>query len=143
MTLPQSDRGSATLELAVLSLGLLMLISVVVALGRFQVTAHAVEDAARAAARQASIARSAQDAQANAHSAAVTTLAAQGLQCTEMTVSLDTSGFTKSPGDPAQVSATVHCSVLLSETALPGLPGSRDVTATFTSPIDTFRESAP
>jgi hypothetical protein len=38
------------------------------------------------------------------------------------------------------VSATVTCTVSLSDLLVPGLPGSRTLTATFTSPLDPFRE---
>ena len=36
--------------------------------------------------------------------------------------------------------ATVACVVNLADLSLPGVPGTRTVTATATSPIDTYRE---
>ncbi|WP_386674932.1 hypothetical protein [Streptomonospora salina] len=112
----------------------------VVALGRFQIASHAVEDAARSAARQASIARTAEAAQQQAHGAAVQTLSAQSLQCDGMDVAVDTSALAKAPGETAHLTATVRCSLSLSQTALPGIPGQRLVERTFTSPVDTYRE---
>ena len=53
---------------------------------------------------------------------------------------MDTSGFASPVGPPANVTATVTCVVNLSDVAVPGLPGTRTITATMTSPLDTFRE---
>jgi len=43
-------------------------------------------------------------------------------------------------GTPATVTATVRCVVNLADLAVPGVPGARTVTATASSPVDTFRE---
>ena len=43
-------------------------------------------------------------------------------QCVSMTVTLDTSGFSRPVGTPASVAATVSCTVELSELSLPGQP---------------------
>ena len=51
-----------------------------------------------------------------------------------------TTGFATPVGTPATVSATVTCVVELSDLALPGVPGTRTVTVTVTSPLDTYRE---
>ena len=75
-----------------------------------------------------------------AQSGAARTLAAQGLQCTTTTVALDTSGFATPPGLSATVTATVSCPVRLSDLSVPGLPGTRTVSHTATSSLDTFRE---
>ena len=40
----------------------------------------------------------------------------------------------------ASVTATVTCVVNLSDVAVPGLPGTRTITATMSSPLDTYRE---
>ena len=68
------------------------------------------------------------------------TLAGQRLQCVSTTVAVNTSGFAVRPGQPATVSATVTCPVRLSDLAIPGLPGTRTVTHTAVSSLDTFRE---
>jgi Flp pilus assembly protein TadG len=139
----QRERGSATLELAVVSLGLLGVLALLAVAGRTQVAAHAVEEAARDAAREASIARSAEDARATARSAAARTLREQGLRCVGTDIAVDTSGFQQPAGRRAHVAATVTCRVDLADIALPGLPGTRTVTADFTSPLDTYRERIP
>ncbi len=54
-----TDRGSATIELAVLAPALLALLGLVIVAGRISVAGSAVEQAAASAARAASIARDA------------------------------------------------------------------------------------
>ena len=134
------DRGAATLELVVWAPGLLLIIGLLVVAGRVNSANAAVEQAADDAARTASIARSPASASATARDSAQRTLASQGLACTTTTVTVDTSGFTAAPGQPATVTATVSCAVRLSDLSLPGLPGTRTVSHTATSALDTFRE---
>ena len=55
-------------------------------------------------------------------------------------VTVDTAGFAAPVGTPATVTATVRCVVNLADLAVPGVPGTRTVTATASSPVDTFRE---
>jgi Flp pilus assembly protein TadG len=138
----RGDRGSTTLELVVWAPGLLLLIALLTVAGRVNSANAAVEQAAVDAARTASSARSAAGARDRARASAQTTLAAQGLQCTTTTVTLDTSGFGTRPGQSATVTATITCPVRLSDLSLPGLPGTRTVTHTATSSLDTFRERA-
>jgi Flp pilus assembly protein TadG len=132
--------GSVTLEAAIAVLGLLALLGLAIAAGRIAVAGGAVEEAARDAARQASIARDAPAAEARAVAAARATLGNQGLACVSLRVRVDTSGFAVPVGRPARVGATVTCVADLSKLAVPGMPGRRALTATFTSPLDTYRE---
>lgn len=136
----RGDRGSTTLELVVWAPGLLLMIGLLIVAGRVNSANAAVEQAAVDAARTASSARSAVGARDMARASAEQTLAAQALQCTTTTVVLDTSGFARPPGQSASVTATVTCPVRLSDLAVPGLPGTRSVSHTATSSIDTFRE---
>ena len=55
-------------------------------------------------------------------------------------VDVDTSDFNKQPGIPGSVNVTVSCRLDLSDLAVPGVPGSRVMRATMSSPIDTWRE---
>ena len=136
------ERGSATLELAVLAPALLLLLGLVVAAGRVVVAGGAVEEAARDAARQASIARDAATAGSAARSAAQETLAQQGLRCTGLDVTVDTRGFATPVGQPGEISTAITCTVPLSDLAVTGLPGSTTLHASFTSPLDRYRERA-
>lgn len=132
------DGGYAPIELAPVALCLLLFLGLIIAAGRTTSALLAVHDAARDAARQASIARTPQAAQAAAQQSALSALQNDGLDCSP-TVTVNTSGFSVPVGEPAQVSATVTCNVRLSDLAVPGLPGSRTLTATFTSPLDPYR----
>jgi Flp pilus assembly protein TadG len=134
----RDERGSTTLELVVWAPGLLLLTGLLTVAGRVNSANAAVEQAAVDAARTASSARAA--AAGLAQAGAGRTLAAQGLQCTTTTVALDTSGFATPPGQSATVTATVTCPVRLSDLSIPGLPGTRTVSHTATSSLDTFRE---
>ena len=136
----RNDRGSSTLELVVWAPGLLLIIGLLTVAGRVNSANAAVEQAAVDAARTASSARSAAGARDMAQASAQQSLASQGLQCTTTTVTIDTSGFGTRPGQSATVTATVTCPVRLSDLSVPGLPGTRTVSHTALSSIDTFRE---
>ncbi len=134
------ERGSAAIE-AVIGIPAFGLFLVLIILGGRVTIAHqAVESAAAAAARAASISRTQGQAQSAASAAATTSLRNQSVNCTATHVRVDTSGFAAPAGTPASVGATVTCVVNLSDLALPGLPGSRSITATASSPLDTYRE---
>ena len=137
-TTTNDERGSAAIEVVLLVPALMLLLLFAVAGGRVAIAHGSVEQAAADAARAASIARTAGSAQLTAGEAARATLANQGLSCTVMTVTLDTSGFATPVGTPASVAATVSCTVRLSDLAVPGLP-DRVITATVTSPLDIYR----
>lgn len=134
-----TDRGSATIELAVIAPALLALLGLVIVAGRVTAAAGAVEQAAAAAARAASLARTAVAAEAAADRAVRSSLAGQGVACRTLHSSVDVSGFAARIGSPAQVSVDVRCAVPLADMAVPGLPGERVVTATMASPIDRYR----
>jgi Flp pilus assembly protein TadG len=132
------DRGSLTLEMVVLAPGLLLLISFAIFVGRVTTAGQAVEQAAAAAARTASIARTAGAAQFTATEAARTTLTQQNIACASTTVTVDTSGFTRPVGTAATITTTVTCVLDLSSLG-PGIPGTRTLSGTSVSPLDTYR----
>lgn len=136
--IPHDERGSAAIEVVLLVPALMAMLLFAVAGGRVAIAHGSVQQAAADAARVASIARTAGEAHTTAVASARATLANQGLVCTSMTVTVDTSGFATPVGTPASVGATVSCTVELSQLSLPGLP-DRVVTATVTSPLDVFR----
>ena len=138
MTSPSGERGSVSIELVLLAPALLLLLSFAVVAGRTQIAESAVAEAARAAAREASLARSSDAAVAAA--GAEQALRDQDLHCQSMTVKIDTAGFQAPPSQPADVTVTVSCVVGMADLLAPGLPGSVTVEASFTSPIDAFRE---
>ncbi len=133
------ERGAAAVELVLIVPALMMMVLFAVAGGRVALAHGSVQQAAAAAARTASIARTAGEAHTTSQAVATATLANQGLQCTTSTVSVDTSGFASAVGTVASVTATVSCTVRLSDLSVPGLPGTVVVTETVTSPLDTYR----
>ena len=136
----RDDRGNAPLELVLIAPIILILIGLIIAAGRTSIAQGAVDAAARAAARQASIAPTEGLAEQAALSGARAALSSDGLDC-RPTVSLPGLGvaFGTQPGQPAQVHARVVCVVRLSDLAVPGVPGSITLTSTFTSPLDPYR----
>ena len=132
--------GSAAIEGAVGLPAFMLFVALVILAGRLAIATQAVEASASEAARIASIARTQSSAQGAAATAATSSLANQNLHCVRSTVTVDTAGFDAPVGTPAQVTATVACVVNLADLSLPGVPGTRTVTATANSPIDTYRE---
>lgn len=122
-----------------------MLIPVIIAVvmlavagGRLALAHAAVQQAATDAARAASLARTSSDAHTDAATAASASLG-QSTPCRSVAVAVDTSGFGAPVGTVAVVRATVTCSVALADLGVPGLPGTKTVTATMVSPLDTYR----
>ena len=97
-----------------------------------------MQAAARDAARQASIARTPAEAHAAALASATFALRQDSLDC-RPAVTVNTAGFGVPVGQPAHVSASVTCVVRLSDLLVPGLPGSKTLRASFTSPLDPYR----
>jgi Flp pilus assembly protein TadG len=142
---PERDRGSATVELAVLSPALLAVLGGVLVAGRLEAAAGAVEQAASAAARSASLARTPQAAQDDAHSAATATLDERALHCTGLDITVrSTQAATGPAGDitPGQARVTLTCTLDLAAITVPGMPGTRQITGSGASVIDVYR-SAP
>ena len=134
------QRGSISVELALLMPGFIVLIVLSIYSGRTIMSQGAVELAAADAARAASISRSAGAAVVAARAAANGALDEQGLRCIGgAEVILDVSGFSRPLGTEAFVSATVVCNVSLTDIALPGWPSSKEVRAVSVSPLDRYR----
>jgi len=132
-------RGSATLEVVILTPAVLVLLALIVIAGRIQLAAGALEHAAASAAREASLARTPDAARAAATAVAHDALRGQDLRCTTQWVAVDVSGFARPVGAAAQVTATVTCEVAFGDLAIPGLPGTKTLTAQATSALDRYR----
>ncbi|MGY1829000.1 TadE/TadG family type IV pilus assembly protein [Geodermatophilus sp. SYSU D01180] len=140
MSAAAGERGSVSVELALLAPAFLLLLFFAILAGRAQIAEGAVQEAARAAAREASLARDAATAAALAGAQAERTLAAQDLRCRDTGVAVDTAGFAAPPGRPGDVTVTISCTVGMADLLAPGLPGAVTVEAAFTSPVDAYRE---
>jgi Flp pilus assembly protein TadG len=140
MSARAAERGSVSVELALLAPALLLLLSFAVFAGRTQIAEGAVQEAARSAAREASLARDPATAAALAGAQAERTLAAQNLRCQQTTVDVDTAGFQAPLGQPGDVTVSITCVVGMADLLAPGLPGSVTMEASFISPVDAYRE---
>ena len=136
----RDDRGSESVELAILLPVGFLLVAMLVVGARIALAGDRVSGVAGIAARDASIARSAVAAQQIATDTATTALTSEGLHCTDVQVSVDTSGFTAPPGASASVTVAVSCTVDLSDIGVAGLPGSRTLHDSATSPLDPARD---
>ena len=136
---PDGERGSVTLELAILAPALILVLGLLVLGGRVEVAASAVEQAAAAAARAASLERSVATAQIAAESAVDRETAARDIRCVTTMVEVDASGLTAPLGTSTNVTVRASCTVTMADLAVPGLPGSRTITAEATSAVDRFR----
>ncbi|GAB1646834.1 TadE/TadG family type IV pilus assembly protein [Krasilnikovia sp. MM14-A1259] len=133
------DDGSAALETVILAPPLLLFVALAAIGMRVEVAGGSIEGAAHDAARAASIARDSREAYADAITTARRSLGAQGLNCADLDVAVDTSGFSAPPGRVGVVKVSIGCTVTFAGVTAPGLPGSRRINANFTSPVDPFR----
>lgn len=142
MTRPRArdERGSAAIEAVIGVPAFLLFVGLIIFGGRTATTHQSVETAAADAARSASLERTSTSAKTQAISAATTSLSNQGIHCLDIDVTVDASQFSRTVGEAATVSVTVQCRLDLSDLSIPGVPGSRLIRATSTSPIDTWRE---
>ena len=136
----RSDRGSESVELAILlPVGILVLAMLVIG-ARIALAGDRISGIAGIAARDASLARSAVAAERLASAGATTALAGRDLHCADVHVRVDTAGFGNAPGAPAAVTVAVACTVDLSDIGVAGLPGSRTLRDSATSPLDPARD---
>lgn len=134
----RADRGSATLELAVLAPGLLLLIALIALAGRYAVADGAVDQAAAEAARAASLQRTPSAGRDAAAEVARAALTDQGLSCLRTEIDVDVSGLRAPPGQRGRVTVTVRCPLRVAD--LPLQVPAITLTATAVSPVDTYRE---
>jgi Flp pilus assembly protein TadG len=135
----RSERGAATVELALIIPALMLFVALLLAGGRLWYARTVVAEAAYAAARAGSLSRAAAEAQLAGDSAGRQSLATAELECTQVRVWVTTAGFRVPAGRPATVTATIRCSVPLTDVALPGLPGRIELDGTGSAALDTYR----
>ncbi|WP_432198856.1 TadE family protein [Streptomyces sp. bgisy027] len=136
----RGDEGSAAIEAAIILPALIMFLCMAIAGGRIVTSGAKIDAAAEDAAREASIHRTAGAAQAAAHAAAAESLNDQGITCESTSVAINTGGLNVPVGQVATVTATVTCTVTLSDLLLPGVPGTKTLESTATSVVDMYRQ---
>lgn len=136
----RDDRGSESVELAILLPVALLVLSMLVIGARIAVAGDRISGVAGIAARDASLARSAAVAEQLATASASEALASRDLHCADVQVTVDTAGFSSAPGVLASVSVAVTCTVDLSDIGVAGLPGSRTLRDSAISPLDSARD---
>lgn len=129
----------AALELAILAPVFLILLDFAVLGGRLVESQSQVDDAAHAAARAASLQRTATGANAAARTVAGDTLPDRGATCRALDVQVDTAAFHAG----GIVSVTVRCDVSLGDLSWLPVPASRSIEGTATSAVDTYRAATP
>jgi Flp pilus assembly protein TadG len=125
------QRGSASIELAIVTLPVLLCTVAIIAAGRLTLAYQ----------RTASLARTKAEAQTAAYEAALASFRSQGIACNTLNVTVNTTGFDIPVGQPAAVSVSVECAATLGDIALPGsgMPGSVTLSSSFVSPLDLYR----
>lgn len=134
MTRRSGDRGSVSVELAILTPVFALLLAFVVLVGRVQSGRADVEAAARAAARTISLSRDTSAAIDVARDDAEAMVRVGSPTCTSM-------AFNPVVAD-GEVRVEVSCAVDLAAAALLPVPGSMTVTASATEILDVYREQA-
>jgi Flp pilus assembly protein TadG len=131
------ERGSAALELVLLTPVLLLVLMLVVGIGRLVDARERVSDAAYQAARAATLALTAPAAQQAATSAAATALAGAGVTCAAMNVTADVGDL--APGSTVIISVT--CTVSWAGITGISFGAHQSITASATSIVDEFRST--
>lgn len=101
---------------------------------------QAVQSAANAAARDASLARTSNSGKAAGIQAATRVMTQGSVNCDSIDVDVDTSRFQASGTNFGRVDATVTCDVVFSGIKISAIPSIQSTTAHGTSPVDSFRE---
>ena len=135
----RSERGSVSVEVAVIAPAFVFLMLLVVFAGKVSEADGNVERAAAEGARAASLRQHPGNAATDARSTVEANLATAGVSCSSLEAIVDTSDF--EPG--GTVTVTVECTASMADVTLLGVPGTRTFTATATEVIDTYRGDGP
>lgn len=126
------ERGSVSVELAVLAPLVGILLAAVVLVGRVQIARADVEGAARSAARELSIDRDPYASVEEVRSGLDSTLRVGSPSCRELS-------FTPTIR-ATEVAVTLTCTVDLQEAAVLPVPGSMAISASASEIVDVYRE---
>jgi Flp pilus assembly protein TadG len=147
---PQADRGSASVELTLLTPLMVVLLLFIVAAARLTTARLTVQEAAQQAARTLTLARDTADAVQRARDAAQAVTTGQHLPCRHLDLtttlppatgraSIGTATAAGASGSVAVITVRLACTVDLSDVTGLALPSSTVVTARVSSPVDRYR----
>ncbi len=139
MSTAPTQRGAAAVEFAMIVPVVVLLFGLVVGGARTWLARGAVEQAAAAAARGVSQARTPAEAGQAAADLARAQAATGGLRCSRWLVDVDASALASAPGRPGTVGVSVTCEVPLEDVLVPGWPGAVEVRASASAVVDTYR----
>ncbi|KFU78435.1 hypothetical protein SAMN04489729_6896 [Amycolatopsis lurida] len=131
----RGDRGDVNVEVVIGVSALIVLFGLALVGMRVITAESAVNEAARSAARAASIARDGHAAASAAEARARAVIAQQGLNCAELNIAVDARDFAKPLGETGYVIAIVSCEITFGDLMI---PGSRLAASEFRSPIDRY-----
>lgn len=132
---PRGEEGQAIAELVIVAPVLFLVVLLMIAIGRVDSAQGDVESAARAGVQAAVVQANPNNAQAQAAAAVSSTLATAGLTCPSPQITTDTSNFVAG----GWVSVAIVCITSLADVSVPGVPGSKTLSATSTAHIDPYR----
>lgn len=136
----RDQRGlSISVEAAVVLPAIVLFIGLLISLARLALADQHIGAAAAAGARAASLERSSTQARSAASDAVDAALRRRDVACNVTTVEIDTAQASRPVGQYGVVSVRLTCAVRLSDVTLPFMPGSLDVSAERTSPVDPLR----
>ncbi|WP_331733814.1 pilus assembly protein (plasmid) [Streptomyces sp. NBC_01220] len=138
----RNDRGSEAIQAAIVTPLLIAFLCMAVAAGRIALSGSKIDSAAEDAARAASIERTYGSALSAANGAAARSLSDQSISCASTHVSVDAGGLNRPLGEVGYATVTVSCTVSFADLLLPGAPGSKTMTSTFSSVVDAYRSRA-
>ena len=131
----KNERGSASVELVMLTIPIMVLVAFAVFVGRYSALNQDVTSASRDAARAAALRQFPGPAKADGKAAAITTLINSDVSCQVLDIVIDTDYL--HPG--GTVTARVTCILLLSDISGFGMPGTAVVEAESVTVVDSFR----
>ncbi|MET7621937.1 TadE/TadG family type IV pilus assembly protein [Streptomyces sp. NPDC005408] len=138
----REDRGSEAIQAAIVVPLLIAFLCMAIAAGRLVISGSKIDAAAEDAARAASIERTYGAAKSAASEAAARSLNDQGITCASTSVSVDAGGLNVPIGQVGYVTVRVTCTLDISDLLLPGTPGSKTLTSSFSSVVDAYRSKA-
>ncbi|UQN31829.1 TadE/TadG family type IV pilus assembly protein [Brachybacterium kimchii] len=141
MTRRDLERGAASTEVVILAPVFMLILGLLVVGAGIAQGQQSVTTAANSSARAASLAVNQQDATGRVQEAFTRELSQQGKTCTSVSVHVDASAFTSTPGEVSTVHSTIQCTITYGQLiSVPGLAGTKTITVETASPLDSYRE---